>query len=207
MFVKQRSGFRPGAENPAMSGNSRFEEIVRTTPWLMDALGAARDVDAPDWLIGAGALRNAVWDRLHGFAEPTPLADVDLGFFDPGDLSDARDEEIEAALRDRLPGMPWQARNQAAVHLWYPKRFGLDVEPFASTAEAIATFPETATAVAVRLESDDRLTVVAPYGLDDLLGLTHRHNPRRASVEIFEQRLATKRIAERWPRVTIVPAS
>jgi hypothetical protein len=59
----------------------------------------------------------------------------------------------------------------------------------------------------VRLESDDRLTVVAPYGLDDLLGLVHRHNPRRASVEVFEQRLAPKRIAERWPRVTIVPAS
>jgi hypothetical protein len=205
VFGKQRSGFRRGVENPAMSANSRFEEIVRTTPWLMDALAAARDVDAPDWLIGAGALRTAVWDRLHGFAEPTPLADVDLGFFDPADVTDARDEEIEAALRVRLPGVPWQAKNQAAVHLWYPKRFGFEVEPFASTAEAIATFPETATSVAVRLESDDRLTVIAPYGLDDLLGLVHRHNPRRATIEIYEQRLITKRIAERWPRVTIVP--
>jgi hypothetical protein len=188
-----------------MSGISRFEEIVRTTPWLLDALAAARDVDAPDWLVGAGALRNAVWDRLHGFAEPTALADVDVGFFDPADLTDARDDEVEVALRARLPGVPWQAKNQAAVHLWYPRRFGLEVEPFASTAEAVATFPETATAVAVRLESDDRLTVVAPCGLDDL-GLVHRHNPRRATVELYEQRLATKHIAERWPRVTIVPA-
>jgi uncharacterized protein len=190
-----------------MSADSRFEEIVRTTPWLMDALAAAREVDPPDWLVGAGALRNAVWDRLHGFAEPTPLADVDLGFFDPTDLTDARDEEIESALRARLPDVPWHAKNQAAVHLWYPKRFGLQVEPFASAAEAIATFPETATSVAVRLERDDRLTVVAPYGLDDLLGLVHRHNPRRATVEVYEHRLATKRIAERWPRVTIVPAT
>jgi uncharacterized protein len=189
-----------------MSADSRFEAIVRTTPWLMEALVAARDVDAPEWLIGAGALRNAVWDRLHGFAEPTPPADVDVGFFDLADLSDARDEEVEAALRARLPSVPWQAKNQAAVHVWYPRRFGLRVEPFASAAEAVATFPETATAVAVRLEPDDRLTVVAPYGLDDLLGLVHRHNPRRATVELYEQRLAAKRIAERWPRVTIVPA-
>lgn len=129
------------------------------------------------------------------------------GVFDPADLTGARDEEIESALRARLPGVPWQAKNQAAVHLWYPKRFGLQVEPFASAAEAIATFPETATSVAARLERDDHLTVVAPYGLDDLLGLVHRHNPRRATVEVYEHRLATKRIAERWPRVTIVPAT
>ena len=58
----------------------------------------------------------------------------------------------------------------------------------------------------MRLEHDDSLHVVAPYGLGDLLGLVHRHNPRRASVEIYDQRLASKRIAARWPRVTIVPA-
>jgi hypothetical protein len=187
-------------------GEAQFAEIVRTTPWLMAALHAARDVDAPDWLIGAGALRNAVWDRLHGFAEPTALADVDLGFYDADDLTPARDEEVQRALGARLPGVPWQAKNQAAVHLWYEEKFGYAVEPLTSTADAVATFPETAAAVAVRLHADDRLEVVAPCGLDDLLGLVHRHNPRRASVEIYERRLATKRVAERWPRVTIVPA-
>jgi uncharacterized protein len=206
VFVCRRSGFQRTREDLAMSANSRFEEIVRTTPWLMEALLAARDVDAPQWLVGAGALRNAVWDRLHGFAEPTPLADLDVAFFDPADLTPARDDEVEAALRARRPEVPWEAKNQAAVHLWYPRRFGLEVEPFTSAAKAVATFPETATAVGVRLEHDDGLTVVAPYGLDDLLGLVHRHNPRRATVELYERRLATKRIAERWPRVTIVPA-
>ena len=29
-------------------------------------------------------------------------------------------------------------KNQAAVHLWYPKVFGNEVDPFASSAEAIA---------------------------------------------------------------------
>ena len=60
---------------------------MRATPWLMAALEAARDVDPPDWLIGAGAVRTAVWDRLHGHAEPTPLRDLDLAFYDPDDLS------------------------------------------------------------------------------------------------------------------------
>jgi uncharacterized protein len=185
---------------------AEFEAIVRGTPWLMAALRAARDVDPSDWLVSAGALRNAVWDRLHGFATPTRLADVDLGFFDASDLTPARDLEVESALRARLPTVPWQAKNQAAVHLWYEARFGFAVEPLRCTADAVATFPETAVCVGVRLEPDDGLHVVAPYGLEDLLGLVHRHNPRRASVEIYEERLASKRIAERWPRVRVVAA-
>jgi hypothetical protein len=53
----------------------------------------------------------------------------------------------------------------------------------------------------------DRLTVVAPYGVDDLLGLVHRHIPRRVSAGLYEQRRAAKRIRERWPRVTVLPAA
>jgi uncharacterized protein len=59
----------------------------------------------------------------------------------------------------------------------------------------------------MRLGKADELTIVAPLGLDDLLGLVHRRNPTRVSVEEYERRLATKRIAERWPRVRIVAAS
>jgi uncharacterized protein len=173
----------------------------------MRALRAARSVDAPDWLISAGAVRTAVWDFLHGFSSPSRLADVDLGFFDAADLSPARDASVEAALLTGAPDLPWEAKNQAAVHLWYPRRFGFEVEPFRCTADAVATFPETATCVGLHLDAADRLTVVAPYGLDDLLGLVLRHNPVRAPVAVYEERLAAKRIAERWPRVTVIPAA
>lgn len=182
----------------------RFEAILRSTPWFMEALLAARQVGAPDWLIGAGAVRNAVWDHLHGFNAPTPLADVDLVFFDSLDMSADRERQVEEALTTQLRGVPWEARNQAAVHLWFPRKFGYEVEPFASTAEAIASWPETATAVAVRLSEDDDLTVLAPCGLGDLLGMVHRRNPARVTVEEYERRLVTKRIAEVWPRVTII---
>jgi hypothetical protein len=140
----------------------RLESLVRSTPWLLEALRAARDVDPPDWLVGGGVLRDLVWDRLHGQSRPAPPRDVDLAFFDPTRLDRARDAEVEQALAARLPGVPWDAKNQAAVHTWYGRVFGGRVAPLRSAADGVATWPETATAVAVRLLPDDRLEVVAP---------------------------------------------
>jgi hypothetical protein len=184
----------------------RLDSLVRSTPWLLEALRAARDVDPPDWLVGGGVLRDLVWDRLHGRSRPGPARDVDLAFFDPDRLDPARDAEVEAALAARLPGLPWDAKNQAAVHRWYGRVFGGRVEPLTSAAHGVATWPETATAVAVRLLADDRLQVVAPCGLVDLFGLVCRRNPRRVSVHQYRRRLRDKRVAERWPRVAIVDA-
>jgi uncharacterized protein len=183
----------------------RLESLVRSTPWLLEALRAARDVDPPDWLVGGGVLRDLVWDRLHGRSRPTPPRDLDLAFFDPTRLDPARDVEVEQALVARLPGVPWDAKNQAAVHTWYGRVFCVrPVAPLRSAADGVATWPETATAVAVRLLDDDRLLVVAPCGLEDLFGLVCRRNPRRVTVDHYRRRIHDKRIADRWPRVQIL---
>lgn len=184
----------------------RLTALVRDSPLLMLALRAARAVDPPDWLIGAGAIRECVWAHLHGIAQPAPR-DVDLAFFDSASLEPGREKEVHAALTADAPEIPWEVTNQAAVHLWYPRVHGLDVRPLTSSADGIATWPETATAIGVRLMPDDSLRVVAPCGLDDLLGLVWRHNPRRATAAMYRRRTEEKRIAERWPRVRIVDAT
>ncbi len=181
-----------------------LQTIIRSTDWFMYALTAVRQCDPPDWLVGGGVIRNLVWDHLHGFAEPTVIRDVDVAFFDPADLTRERDEQVEAAL-DRLdPDVPWQAKNQAAVHQWYERRFGFCVDPLTSSSDAIGTWPETATSVAVRLLDDDNLMIVAPCGLDDLFQMVLRRNPRRITRELFEQRLLEKRILDLWPSVQVV---
>ena len=183
---------------------ARLEALVRSDDWLMSVLRAVRDVDPPDWLVGGGALRDLVWDRLHGRAKPGRPRDVDLAYFDPHRLDAGRDAEVERALVDRLAGVPWDAKNQAAVHRWYWRVFGAEVSPLASAADGVGTWPETATAVAVRLLDGNELRVVAPCGLEDLFALVCRRNPRRVSVEHYRRRLRDKRVAERWPKVTIV---
>ena len=170
----------------------------------MAILQTVRRCNPPDWLVGAGIIRNLVWDHLHGYDRLTPPRDIDVVFFDPDDLSPERDAMVTAQLITLMPTVEWEATNQAAVHLWYAKHFGKEVPPFTSTVEAIATWPETATCTAVRLYPDDSLQIVAPFGLDDLFNLVLRRNPARVTEVQFQQQLRDKKILQKWPRVQVV---
>ena len=170
----------------------------------MSILETVRACNPPDWLVGAGVIRNLVWDYLHQYEIPTPLADIDVIFFDPEDLRPERDRMVQQQLTQRLPHVPWEATNQAAVHLWYEDVFGFSVPALHSSEEAVGTWPETATCVAVRLLSNDEIHIVAPYGLTDLFQLVLRRNPRRVTQEQFVQRLHSKDILRKWPRVHVI---
>jgi hypothetical protein len=180
--------------------------LVQESSWLIRALGIVRGSGLPDAWIGAGTLRDLVWGRRYGNGfDPSSVRDVDVVFFDPVDLSRENDDQATGRLVAAWPEPPWEAKNQAAVHTWYPAKFGGDpVPPLRTIAEAVATWPEYATAVAVRLDAHDQVAVCAPYGLDDLLDGVWRRNPTRAGPEISRQRLARHRPAERWPGVRVV---
>jgi len=186
-----------------MSQETELIEIVRSTPWLMRALRAVRRLNLPSWCIGAGALRNATWDALHGHPAPSLPADIDVAYFDPADYSRERDHRLQSELVRREPDLPWEVTNQAGVHLWFEEVFGHAVEPLHSLEEAVATWPETATSAAVWLDRRGRIHVIAPLGLDDLLGMVVRRNGRRVSLETYRHRLQAKRYRERWPGVRI----
>jgi uncharacterized protein len=193
------------AKQPADVNESRLTALVFSSIVLMRALRAARDLDAPDWLIGAGLLRDRVWDHLHGFTRTT-TRDVDLAFFDSSRLLAGHERELQHAITQRAPDMSWEATNQAALHLWYPQVFGIRLEPLTCSADAVAMWPETATAVAIRLLHDNTLDVVAPYGLDDLFNCVWRRNPAIVTREQFHRRVQNKQIAKRWPRVRVLDA-
>jgi hypothetical protein len=186
---------------------ARLIALVRCSSMLMRALRAARAVDPPDWFIGAGAIRDRVWDHLHGFVQPLPSRDLDLVFFDPSSLGSERERDVHRQVTAEAPDICWDVTNQAAVHLWYPQVFGVEVEPLLSCADGVATWPETATALGIRLLADDSIQVVAPYGLEDLFGLICRRNPRRVTVEQYRRRVQSKQIAKRWPAVGILDPS
>jgi hypothetical protein len=166
---------------------------------MMRLLQTVRELGLPDCWIGAGFIRNAVWDALHGRTPNCALLnDIDVVFFDRANASPAADAAIENRLAASAPNLPWSVKNQARMHL----RNG--EETYYDTAAAIARWPETATAVAVRLRHD-RLELLAPHGLEDLIGLIVRPTPAFAQrSHAFACRLRAKNWLARWPRLRIV---
>jgi hypothetical protein len=172
--------------------------IIAQDPVGMKQLRAARSLGLPDWCIAAGFVRNRVWDHLHGIWPPRPPADIDVLYYDPADLSKAPEQACEARLNGLEPA-PWQVRNQARMHVWK------NLPQHRSTADSMTFWLETVTAVGVRLEADESVTVIAPLGTDDLLGLTCRPTPfGHARRDEYETRIATKRWREMWPKVRFV---
>lgn len=171
---------------------------------MMRVLDAVRRSGLPDAWVGAGAIRDLVWDSMHGAFDPSRVKDVDVAFLDSSDLSPQRDASADAVLAAIDPDVRWEAKNQAAVHTWFERRFGIAALPLHSIDEAVATWPETATCVAARLSADDTIEICAPYGLTDLLDGVWRRNPVRVTEAEAARRLAAKDVAARWPRVRIV---
>jgi hypothetical protein len=77
-------------------------------------------------------------------------------------------------------------------------RIGNRHEPYGALCDALAHWPETATAVAARLAGGG-IELLAPHGLDDLLGLIARPTPAHAAdPSVPRARIAAKGWARRW---------
>lgn len=172
--------------------------LIRADAWRMRVLAAVSVLDLPDCWIGAGFVRNAVWDALHGYEKPTPLNDVDVLYFDPGDVSRACESRYEATLTQAAPGVPWSIRNQARMHL----RNG--DAPYRSVVDAMWHWLETPTGVAVRLNADGGLDLISAHGIGDLVDLVARPTPQAArKPDEYEARMRKKNWPAIWPRLGI----
>src|SRR5690606_28178265 len=80
--VLVRAGPRPVRprrflEGPVTAGAAELTAILQRDPVLAQALPILAALDLPDAWIGAGAVRNPVFDHLHEL-KPAPLADIDV---------------------------------------------------------------------------------------------------------------------------------
>lgn len=182
---------------------AQVEAILRRTPGLMTVLHTVRSLALPDWLIFSGAVYQPILNHLTGRPLEHGLKDYDLAYFDGSDLSyeaeDAVIQRVAAAFAPPLREMV-EVRNQARVHLWFEDHFGEPYDALSSSAEALGRFTSPLFAVGARLGADDRLEIVAPFGMEDLFALRLRPNPRRPTRGFPRVAEAAK---ARWPELTI----
>lgn len=183
--------------------SARFETILRSAPNLMAVLHKARDLDLPDWMIFSGAVYQPVWNHLTGRPIEYGISDYDLAYFDPDTSYEAEDaviRRVAAAFDEPLKSLV-ETRNQARVHLWFENKFGEAYTQLKDSADAMTRFVCPAFCVGVRLEADDRLTIYAPLGLEDVFSMRLRPNPLRPLAKNWSR--ATTSAQTRWPEVRI----
>jgi uncharacterized protein len=176
-----------------------LETILQSDPLRRQALEVVARCGLPNCWIGAGFVRDAVWDHLHGYPKAAPKGDVDVIWFCSAQSNEEKDHRVEQELRREIPELRWSVKNQARMHIRN------DDAPYTSIADAMRHWPETCTAIAVRLNLFAAIEVNAPFGLDDLFALRLRPTPafQTSKLSVFEDRVSSKHWVERYPRLAL----
>jgi hypothetical protein len=183
---------------------AQVHNLALRSPILSAILGRWADIGLPDCWLVAGALAQTVWNGAFELPPAHGIADVDIVYFDADDLSEETEAMQSARVRQLFEHLPvWiDVKNEARVHLWYGAKFGREIPPYVSTADAISTFPTTATAIGLQPAANEVL-LLAPHGLSDLLGLIVRPNKKQIARPIYDAKVA--RWLALWPRLHVIP--
>jgi hypothetical protein len=174
-------------------------QMIRDDKWMMNVLAEANKLSLPDWIIGAGFLRNKVWDYLHDIKrDVADTHDIDLVYFDKMNIDEERDKELSKKMSGTL-GIDWEIVNQAYTHTWHNR----DIQ-YTDTAEGLSEWVETPTCVGVTLVNGEP-KIIAPHGIDDLVNLVIKPtSSHKGDLSIFYKRIESKKWLEKWPKLRVV---
>jgi uncharacterized protein len=185
-------------DQPSGDMSNQFSSHVEMNPANRAILSRWKLLDLPSsWLV-AGCLFQTVWNLQSGRAPGADIKDYDIFYFDPHDLSEAAESQVQARTACLLGdlGVTVEVANQARVHLWYPRHFGQPYPMLTSCEDGIGRFLVLETCVAVRPDE-----CFAPYGLRGLYEGTLTPNPRMPYAQLFNQKAASYRQRWDWLRV------
>jgi uncharacterized protein len=175
--------------------------LVQSDEWMMGILKTAKSLNLPDWWVCAGFVRTKIWDVLHGFDEKTNLPDVDVVYFDPTNTSETVEKELESKLTNQHPDIPWSVKNQARMHLIN------NLPPYTSSVDAISKFPETVTALGVKLDRMNQVILTAPCGIEDVINLVVNPTPyffeTEERMQVYQERVRKKNWKSIWDKVRV----
>ncbi|MEH7463776.1 nucleotidyltransferase family protein [Bacillus thuringiensis] len=176
-------------------------QLVKEDRWMMDILQTAKQLQLSDWWVCAGFVRSKIWDTLHGFEERTPFPDIDVVYFDAKNIDESEEKKYEQQLLHMSPNVPWSVKNEARMHIIS------NMPPFSSSVDAISKFPETATALGLKLNEQDEIVLAAPWGVQDVINLEIRPTPyyetTKEYANIYEERVSKKKWKEKWSKVKV----
>lgn len=182
------------------AGEERFVQQVLSNRFNAAILDRMPGFELPDaWLV-AGCLFQTAWNLRTGQPAAAQIRDYDLFYFDPSDISEATEREVQGRLAALCADLPVviEAKNQARVHLWYEDWFGHHYGALRSSRDGIDRFLVACTCVGLRAPTQGAAPeLYAPHGLADLQAGLLRPNPKCDLPELFAAKADS--YISRWP--------
>lgn len=174
--------------------------MVSSNTEMMTILRAVRDLQLPDWWIGAWFIRNAIWDINLGSWVVTIDHDIDIACFDRDHQDESTETHYEQQLTQLMPQYEWSVTNQ-------PRMESRNNLIYQDTRDAISQYHETATASCITLTDDDQVIFYNRYRIDDVINWIIRRSPWRIfypEQERTKRRTSKLHWLERRPTLQII---
>lgn len=176
-------------------------KLISEDEWMMTILTTVKSLNLPDWWVCAGFVRSKIWDTLHGYSKRTPLPDIDVIYYDKRNIDESDEKRLEQKLNAIHSNEPWSVKNEARMHLVNT------TPPYLTSIDAISKFPETATALGVKLDEHNVLTLASPHGIYDVLNLkvkpTDYFKADEDRITIYEERIVKKNWKSNWSQIKV----
>jgi hypothetical protein len=91
-------------------------QIIKNDEWMLTVLKAVSDLNLNDCWIGAGFVRNKIWDEKHQKPR-TVLNDIDVIYYNQNNITKTYDITLENILKKKDPNLNWSVKNQARMHI------------------------------------------------------------------------------------------
>lgn len=181
-----------------------ISDLVGFSPLLEKVVHRLENTSNPQLWISGSILAQTAWNRHFRLSAEYGISDIDIVYHDVSDLSEEGETSLAEKLREENADISlWiDAKNQARVHIWYEAKHGYSISAYPSLSHAIETFPTTASAVAIHL-SGATMSVIAPFGLHDLINCVVRPNKTQITGSIYDAKVEKWRGL--WPDLNVIP--
>lgn len=183
-----------------LNDENDVKNFIKNNKELMFILKFIRSLNIKEGCLCALAIRNSLWNHLSNKTNKFS-SDIDVIYFDK-DAVYEESSEIQKFLTSNYPNYDWELKNEV-----YMSRHNPRTRPYTSVEDAISKFPEQCTAIGARLDANDEVELISPYGILDVVQLIVQPTPffkeDRDRMLLYKERIENKNWLNEWPTLNI----
>lgn len=184
-----------------MQYEQELTDILLQNAELQEIFSILHEMHLPNAFVCAGAIRTLIWNHQTKHTTSLVLGNIDVYYQSRTETAENH-QILSTLLNQKYSKYLWELNN---ISLFIPHK---GIQPTGETIEQVLTqFPETCSAIGVNIDVQGNLTILAPFGLQDLFEMRVNPTPHYASKNesqiAFMHRINRKNWQQKWPELEL----